>query len=319
MSIAKPVLIDADTGIDDSLAIVHALMAKDLKVEGITTVFGNTTVEQATENTLRIIQYVNPGYDVPVVSGAAKPLLRLWDGPVHQVHGLNGIGNVELPKTHQKPIEEMAAEFIVRKANEFEGELSLITLGRLTNIAEAIAIDPLLPTKFKEVIVMGGALFAPGNIAPRSEANFYGDPEAVQIVIQSGMPITMVGLDVTMKARLTREQVNNTLNTCHHDTKHVIDYIQHTLEHYFAFYEEAEQFKDECPLHDPLTILVARDPSLVTRECKKVRINCDDPVSPGSVELDLVTGTEISICLDVERERAVTTLLSVFHKKRRFI
>lgn len=96
----------------------------------------------------------------------------------------------------------------MRKANELNGELILVTLGRLTNIAEALNLDRELPGKIKEVVVMGGTVFAPGNRAPRSEANFDGDPEAVSILMQSGLPITMVGLDVTMKARLTYQHLD---------------------------------------------------------------------------------------------------------------
>lgn len=316
MTAIKSVFIDADTGIDDSLAIVYALQTNDIKVEGITTVFGNTDVEQATENTLRIIQLVNPGYEVPVALGAAKPLKRDWSGPVVQVHGENGIGNVKLPETSQQPLKESAAEFIVRKANEFEGQITLITLGRLTNIAEALSLDPTLSKKFQEVIVMGGSVFAPGNVMPRAEANFYGDPEAASCVIQSGMPITMVGLDVTMKARLTKKHLTELAQICAPSSKHLVDYIEETLRYYFNFHYKTENFIDQCPLHDPLTVLIVNNPDLVRTEIMKVNIECESSINPGAVIPDLRTnptdGYEIKVCIDVDQEKAVKELLSVF-------
>ncbi|WP_338463322.1 nucleoside hydrolase [Brevibacillus borstelensis] len=309
-------LIDADTGIDDSLAILHALKAPDVKVEGITTVFGNASVAQATDNTLRLIKLANPGYEVPVAMGAAKPLTREWAGPVSHVHGNNGIGDVDLPASEQQALSESAAQFIVRKANELGGELTLVTLGRLTNLAEALEIDPELPKKVKRVYIMGGTVFAPGNVTPKAEANFRGDPEAVAAVMKSGLKITMVGLDVTMKVRLTQQHLDAAAGYCRPENKPIVQYMNDALQHYFRFYWQVDNLMDACPTHDPLTVLVARMPWVVRTQTMKVSIETEGVYCAGSVVADLRTkpseGHEIEVCVDVDAEKIPHHLLSVF-------
>ena len=141
----KHIIVDCDTGIDDSIAILYALKSKKLHVEGFTTVYGNTSSIQAAENTLRLIKLGKCGYDIPVIPGANKSLAGdVEPYPVH-IHGNNGIGNVELPESEQKPLNEDAADFIIRKAEELKGDLIVVTLGRLTNMAAALEKDPRLP------------------------------------------------------------------------------------------------------------------------------------------------------------------------------
>lgn len=292
------------------------MKAPDVKVEGITTVFGNASVAQATDNTLRLIKLANPGYEVPVAMGAAKPLTREWAGPVSHVHGNNGIGDVELPASEQQALSETAAEFIVRKANECNGELVLVTLGRLTNLAEALQLDPELPRKLKHVYTMGGTAFAPGNVAPRAEANFRGDPEAVAAVFQSGLRLTMVGLDVTMKVRLTQQHLDAALNYCRPENKPIIQYMSDALQHYFRFYWEVDNMMGACPTHDPLTVLVARMPWVVRTQTMKAAIETEGEYCAGSVVADLRTkpsvGNLVEICVDVDAEKIPHYLLSVF-------
>ncbi|QQE75412.1 nucleoside hydrolase [Brevibacillus composti] len=270
---------------------------------------------QATDNTLRLIKLANPGYEVPVAMGAAKPLTREWAGPVSHVHGNNGIGDVELPASEQQALSETAAEFIVRKANECNGELVLVTLGRLTNLAEALQLDPELPRKLKHVYTMGGTAFAPGNVTPRAEVNFRGDPEAVAAVFQSGLRLTMVGLDVTMKVRLTQQHLDAALNYCRPENKPIIQYMSDALQHYFRFYWEVDNMMGACPTHDPLTVLVAR-PWVVRTQTMKAAIETEGEYCAGSVVADLRTkpsvGNLVEICVDVDAEKIPHYLLSVF-------
>ncbi|NIK76521.1 purine nucleosidase [Paenibacillus castaneae] len=316
MNELKKIVMDCDTGIDDSLAIIYALKTPGVKVEGISTVFGNASVEQATENTLRIVKLANAGYDVPVVEGAAKPLIGEWSGPVSHVHGDNGIGNVDLPASDQLPLNETAADFIIRKANELDGELILVTTGRLTNLALALQKDAELPRKIKRVVIMGGTVHAPGNVTPVCEANFRGDPEAVSMVFASGLNITMVGLDVTMKTRLTQNHLDMLDRYCSEASRHVVDYIQNALQYYFQFYQSVDNFIGMCPLHDPLTIMVAVDPSLVRMQTVHASIETEGELCAGMVVADFRTkpseGKEISVCMEVDSERAVNKLVSAF-------
>jgi len=316
MTRQQKMIIDADTGIDDAIAILYALKTASVKVEGITTVFGNISVEQATENTLRIIRLAQPSYEVPVAVGAAKPLSRELDGFATHVHGENGIGDVEIPASEQKPLAEQADDFIIRKADELEGELIVVTLGRLTNLAHALLKEPSLVKKIKHVYVMGGAVHAPGNITPVAEANIWGDPEAADIVFASGLGVTMVGLDVTMKTRITEHHLGLLQRHCKEEKKDIVRFIQQSLTHYFQFYQSSNLFIGAAPLHDPLTLMVALEPDLVTTRQMRVKVECGGDICSGMTVADLrnrpMIGHPVHVCVDVNAELALCKLLSVF-------
>ncbi|MCD9023590.1 nucleoside hydrolase [Cohnella silvisoli] len=310
------VIIDVDTGIDDALTILYALKSKEIRVEGITTVFGNIDVDQATDNTLRIIQLADPGYDVPVARGADRPYKRSLTGFADSVHGENGIGNVKLPPASQTAVAESAAEFIVRMVNENPGEIVLVATGRMTNLAFALKLDEQLPFKVKSVAIMGGTVHAPGNVTPVAEANFWGDPEAADAVMQSGLPITMVGLDVTMRTHITQQHLDLLNRFGKEENKAIIAFMQQSLAHYFGFYTDSNNYIGSAPMHDPLTLLVAVDPGLVKTQTMKVSIDCGDSISAGMVVADLRTkpsmGRDIQVCVDVDAQRAERQFLSVF-------
>lgn len=316
MNPIQKIIIDADTGIDDALAILYALKSPRLRVEGITTVFGNIDVAQATDNTLRIIQLAGAPYEVPVAPGADKPLKRRLEGFSTNVHGANGIGDAELPPATQQPLAERADDFIVRKAGELAGELVLVTLGRLTNIAHALAKDPSLVGKIKHVYVMGGTVHAPGNVTPVAEANIWGDPEAADVVFASGLPITMVGLDVTMKTNINREHLAFLQRTRREENRAIVDFICASLPFYFDFYRSSNYFIDSAPMHDPLTVLVAEEPGIVVNQTMHVKVECESALCAGMTVADLrrnpVVGTPIQVSVDVDAERAVGKMLSAF-------
>ena len=255
----KQILIDADTGIDDSIAILFALKRPDVRVMGVTTGFGNTTARQAAENSLRLIRLAGVPYEVPVAVGATEPLAGNWKGPDPHIHGPNGIGGVELPPSPQQPLEEPAWAFIARMAREHPGELTLVTLARMTNLAKALEIEPDLPRLLKRVVFMGGTFHAPGNVSPVAEANIAGDPEAADRVFQAGFDLTMVGLDVTHRVVLTRRDIagwtgSGTMAGCA---------FASMVEHYIGSYEMNAPYLGGCALHDPLAVAVAIDPTLV--------------------------------------------------------
>ncbi len=310
------VLIDADTGIDDSIAILYALKNPEIRVMGICTGYGNTTTEQAAENSLRLIQLVQPGYEVPVVIGTCNPLKRSWDGPVCHIHGDNGIGNAEIPASKQVTLEENFRDFIYRIAEESNGELVIVTLGRLTNLALALKKHPDLPQKVKKLVMMGGTVYAPGNITPCAEANVYGDPEAADMVFLSGFDITMVGLDVTMKTWLTMDHIVKLKGKCSKENREIVKYLHTALKFYMDFYRLQDGYIDKCPMHDPLAVLVALHPELVKTQRMKARVECGGDYSCGKIVTDLdmhsLDTNLIDICLEVDSARAVDELLSVF-------
>jgi inosine-uridine nucleoside N-ribohydrolase len=308
------VLLDVDTGIDDSIAILYALKNPAVRVVGITTGCGNTSAAQATENTLRLIALANPGYPVPVAMGANRPLVGEWEGPVPHVHGENGIGDVKLPASPQQPLSESAEDFIIRMAKEHKGELVLVPLGRLTNLALALEKEPRLPKLVKRAVMMGGTVYAPGNISPVVEANVYGDPEAADRVFTAGFDLTMVGLDVTLKTRLSMQQIELLGKYAAPENKEIADYLKQALTLYMGFYRRQSFCLDHCPVHDPLAMLVATQPSLVKTRRVKARVECGGTYCRGMVVADLrerpFDGEYINICEEVDSVRAVELLLS---------
>ena len=198
------VIIDTDPGVDDALALLLAIRSPELKIEGITAVAGNVPLELTLPNALRMVEIAGRR-DIPVAAGAKAPLVRRLVTAAY-AHGENGLGGAVFPEPKIKPVSEPAAEFIRQVVRKYPGEVTLITLGPQTNVATVLNSDPEIAAKVKSVVMMGGSLSG-GNITPAAEFNVYVDPEAARIVFQSGIPITMVGLDVTRKTSLTEDHV----------------------------------------------------------------------------------------------------------------
>lgn len=192
----QKIIIDTDPGIDDAIAILLALSAKEeLEVLALTTVNGNVDVEKTTQNAFKILKIAGCE-DIPVYKGNAKPLMRENDH-CEEYHGDDGLGNLNLEASSREPEEETATDFLIRKVREEKGEITLVLIGPLTNIAEAVQKDPEFVNNVKELVIMGGAENG-GNMGPHSEFNFWTDPEAAKIVFNAGFKnVTMVGLDAT--------------------------------------------------------------------------------------------------------------------------
>ncbi len=200
----RRIIIDTDPGVDDALAIFLALRSPEVKVEAITPVAGNVPLDFTLPNALRLLEIAGRT-DIPVAAGASRPLKRRLVTAAH-VHGNNGLGGVEFPLPKVKPVAETAPQLIRRLVRASPGELSIIAIGPLTNLALAFRADPQLPSQIRSIHIMGGSLSG-GNITPAAEFNSYVDPEAAQIVYRSGARITMIGLDVTRKVVLSEAQV----------------------------------------------------------------------------------------------------------------
>ncbi|HXN27276.1 MAG TPA: nucleoside hydrolase, partial [Candidatus Acidoferrales bacterium] len=190
----RRIIIDTDPGIDDAMAIFLALRSPELKVEAITPVAGNVPLELTLPNALRLVEIAGRT-DVPVAAGASHPLLRRLATAGH-VHGVNGLAGVDFPEPKIKPVRETAPEIIRRIVRESPGEITVVAVGPLTNIALALRADPELASMIPVIAIMGGSLSG-GNMTPAAEFNLYVDPEAARIVFDANIPLTMVGLDVT--------------------------------------------------------------------------------------------------------------------------
>ena len=204
----QKIIIDTDPGIDDSMAIFFALSSPELEVIGLTTVFGNVHVDLAATNALRLLEIAGRT-DIPVARGAANSLVGDYGNPPAFIHGDDGQGNVHLPPPAGTPVAQSAAQFIVEQVMSAPGEITLVPIGPLTNIALALRLEPRIAQNVKQVVLMGGNALVSGNSTPAAEANIHDDPEAADVVFGAGWPITMVGLDVTTKASMTDEQLQS--------------------------------------------------------------------------------------------------------------
>ena len=200
----RRIIIDTDPGVDDALAIFLALSSPELMVEAITPVAGNVPLELTLPNALRLVEIAGRT-DIPVAAGASRPLVRRLITAAY-AHGENGLGGVQFPEPKTKPVKETAPQLIKQIVRKSPGEISIIAIGPLTNLALAFRDDPQLPRMVQSIVLMGGSL-SRGNVTPSAEFNIYVDPEAAQAVFRSGAPVTMVGLDVTRKAVLREEHI----------------------------------------------------------------------------------------------------------------
>nr|GMD88592.1 probable uridine nucleosidase 2 [Ipomoea batatas]GME19482.1 probable uridine nucleosidase 2 [Ipomoea batatas] len=263
----KKIIIDTDPGVDDAMAIFVALQSPDVEVIGLTTIYGNVYTTLATRNALHLLE-VAGRTDIPVAEGSHVTItngtkLRIADF----VHGTDGLGNQNFPPPEGKAIEQNAIEFLVQQANLYPGEVTVVALGPLTNIALAIQRDPAFVKNIGQIAVLGGAFAVNGNVNPASEANIFGDPDAADIVFTSGADILAVGINVTHQVVLTDADRNRLAESNGKFAK----YISKIMDVYFDYHHDAYNIKGVY-LHDPTTLLVAIDPSLITYTEGAVRV-----------------------------------------------
>ena len=195
--VAKKIILDCDPGIDDAMAIAYALGSPDLDLLGITTVAGNVSLDKTTANALRLREFLGAA-GLPVFAGCAMPLLRPALTAEH-VHGRDGLGGAALPPAAGVAAPEHASDFIIDTIGSAPGEITLVAIGPLTNIALALRREPALSAQVRDFVIMGGSTTR-GNVTPAAEFNIAADPEAAAVVFSAGWTVTMVGLDVTLQA-----------------------------------------------------------------------------------------------------------------------
>eukprot|EP00884_Botryococcus_braunii_P001183 jgi/Botrbrau1/11065/Bobra.0302s0007.2 len=202
----KKLIIDTDPGVDDAMAILAALNSPEVEIIGLTTIFGNVTTDRATKNAFILLDLAGRP-DIPVAEGSSTALSGLVKEPAAFVHGADGFGN-----TNQIPIERSAeklsaAEFLVEACKRWPGQVTILALGPLTNIALAMRLDPTFADNLGELVILGGAFHTGGNVNPAAEANIFGDPEAADEVLGLTEKIKILGLDVTHQTFFTRAQL----------------------------------------------------------------------------------------------------------------
>jgi inosine-uridine nucleoside N-ribohydrolase len=263
---AQKVIIDCDPGIDDAMAIILAMEYSDFEILGITTVFGNATAEQATANALKIVEL--SGMKIPVYEGAKRPLVIPLGKPPDFVHGTDGLGNTGQAESNLRVESASAAEFIVETINTHPGEITVLAIGRLTNLANALALDPGIATKVKDVILMGGALHVPGNVTPVAEANISGDPHAADLVFRASWPVTMIGLDVTTKLIMD----DQFLETIRKKNAQYGKFIYDISRFYLNFHITEEGVEGGFYVHDPSAVMYLINPGIFRMKKGPVRV-----------------------------------------------
>lgn len=285
-------LIDTDPGCDDALALLLALES-NLDVIGLSTVAGNAPIEDTTRNTLALLDFLDS--DLPVACGAERPLVKRQD-TAEFIHGEGGLKG-DLPEPSREPVDLSGAEFIVEKARE-DGNLTVAAIGPLTNLALALGIEPDLPELLDEVLVMGGAVYAPGNRTPAAEANLHADPDAASRVLQSLDP-TFVGLGVTIRATLDPATLD------------LSGRRGGVVEEWLNYYPEAVRERygiDHSPIHDAAVIAQLTD-DVLTLEDRALEIDTREGPCRGALVADEYGVTEapengrVAAGLDVERFR----------------
>jgi inosine-uridine nucleoside N-ribohydrolase len=278
MTLANPnlhrVIYDTDPGVDDAMALYYALAHPSIELLGITTCYGNVTVQQATANALYLTQLA--GRHVAVAQGADRPLVKHGEAPPDFIHGADGLGNLptRVPTTRQAD-PRSAAQFIVDSARAQPGQITLVPVGPLTNIALALQLEPKLPQLIKQVVLMGGSIAEHGNVSPVAEANIWNDPHAADAVLTAGFNLTMVGLDVTYQVLLPVSQFEKI--AAHH--RHTAtDTLLHAVKFYSAFY--ASRFAhmkdfDGCYGHDVMAFICLTNPELFGYETGPTRVAID--------------------------------------------
>ncbi|TXT39142.1 MAG: inosine/uridine-preferring nucleoside hydrolase [Comamonadaceae bacterium] len=273
-TIPRKVIFDTDPGVDDAMALFYALAHPDIDVVGITTTFGNVYVEQAVTNALYLCALA--GRSMPVTQGVGKPITKVAEAPPEHIHGADGLGNLPHRIALQgQPDPRTSAQFIVDMARRYPGEITLVAVGPLGNLAAALQLAPELPTLVREVILMGGTVLESGNVSPVAEANIWNDPHAADAVFTAGWPLTMVGLDVTHQLILPLTLFQNIAQ--HH--QHIAtDTLYHAVQFYSAFYSQHDPVVahiNGCYGHDVLAFVVLTNPELFTLQAGRVRVATD--------------------------------------------
>lgn len=267
---SQKIIIDTDPGIDDTIAIMTALRSPELEVLGLTSIFGNATTEITTQNALRLVEL--EGHDsIPVARGCDVPLVMELESIASDVHGRDGLGNTNLPAPKGKTIDKSAVEFIIDTVHACPGEVTLIPVGPLTNIAVALKTDPSIANLIKKIVLMGGAVSVPGNISPVAEANIYHDAHAADIVMQASCPVVMVGLDVTEQVIMTPQFFDELFKAGNPTT----NLIRRILPVYQDYHDRFLGMGGSIHTHDPSAIAYLINPDLFTTKSVPVFVETE--------------------------------------------
>ena len=302
---ALPIILDCDPGHDDAIAMVLALASPELDVKAITASAGNQTPDKTLRNVLRMLTLLGR-QDIPVAGGARKPLMRELI-IAENVHGESGLDGPALPEPDFTPQACTAVELMAKTLRESPQPVTIVATGPQTNVALLLNSHPELHEKIARIVLMGGAMVL-GNWQPAAEFNIYVDPEAAEIIFQSGIPVVMAGLDVTHRAQIHGldierfRQVGNPVATI----------VAELLDFFMEYHKDAKWGFTGAPLHDPCTIAWLLKPELFTSVERWVGVETQGKYTQGMTVVDyyFLTGKQpnTTVLLDIDRERFVDLL-----------
>ena len=273
---STPIIIDCDPGHDDAIALLLALGSPELELLGVTTTYGNQTLDKTTANALRVLELAGRG-DVPVASGASAPLERDLAVAAH-VHGESGLDGPALPPPSLTPVSDDAVEWMSGAVADAAGPVTLVPTGPLTNVARYL--DEHGANGLERIVLMGGAI-AEGNMTPAAEFNIWADPEAARVVFDAPLDVTMIGLDVTHKA-VTGPDVQRRLR----DAGSIGVFVAELVEFFTVYHRETYGW-DGAPIHDAVAVAHVLRPGLVETKLRNVEVERDSELCRGRTVVDL--------------------------------
>lgn len=304
----KKVIIDCDVGVDDALALILAFRSPELEVKAVTGVSGNVPLDTVFINIRKVLSLIQPGQRPLIARGADRPLKGK---PVyaHSVHGADGLGGAKIDRGEGGEWGQIfpgpAHELITGMARQHPGELTLIAIGPLTNIALSLQKDLEGMRKLKEVVIMGGAVRTKGNITPRAEFNIFVDPLSAKTVFHAGLPITLVPLDVTHQVFLNPQLLKERAKPINNSFwRFVIEAIDYELAQH-RFRQGVEKFH----LHDPLTVGVVIDPDLVEKEEIAIQVETQEGECWGQTK-EISGDQKVEVCFGVDSPKFLELFLS---------
>ncbi|MEP4199370.1 MAG: nucleoside hydrolase [Aliishimia sp.] len=287
-------ILDTDPGVDDAMTFYYAHASAGTDLIAMTTIFGNVTVEDATQNALWLAESVQT--EIPVYQGSKTPLEIIPNTPSAHVHGEHGFGDLNDRTITTKAEAESAAEFLVSEAARQPGELTVCAIGPLTNIALALDIDPKFIANLRQLVIMGGSLEAGGNITPYAEANFWNDPHAANKVLTSpgGGTVIIVGLDVTTRISFFQSDYDEMAA----QSPKAGGFLKDIGEFYMRFYETVTG-KYQAYLHDPAALIACEAPELFTMQDVMLKVITEGE-NVGEMVPHLFSERVCKVCIDVD-------------------
>jgi len=309
----KKVIIDCDVGVDDALALILAFHSPELEVEAITAVSGNVPLEKVFTNIQKVLSLIRPQQKPIIAQGADHPL-RGESANASWIHGEDGLGGAKIDQGEGEERWQIfpgrAEELITQMARQSPGEVTLIAIGPLTNLAFGLQKDPGAMKQLKDVVVMGGAVRVPGNVTPYAEFNIHVDPLAAKIVFESGMPITLVPLDVTHQVVLSPPVMEERMDSFHNPFSRFV--VEAT-----GYNSQRGKFRagaDVFHLHDPLAVGAVIGPDLVNKKRLAISVDTREGERCGQTSEyaggGAPDGSKLDVCLGVKSEKFLDLFLS---------